>query len=212
MSKVDPRNKVGVIVHAVSNRILSNHTVKNIYGNVNYAKTFLQSLTDSRWGGKNAVWKLTVDFKMPSDKPALGVELMRVNVHRQHFTLRTVLANELNQLTRSDAISNCLCISAASLSPCSHLAVASPPLLPPSSSSRPLSPLNKVWTATAIAIGIVVVIITVRAAATTDAAVPTAKNSAATVRAGCHRSRIGGPVGGVVGDEGPNGCGNNEDS
>ena len=130
MSKVNPRYKVGVIVHAVSNRILSDHTMKNIYGNVNYVKMFLQSSTDSHWGGKNAVWKLTVDFKMPSDKPTLGVELMKVNVHQQHFTLRTVPANELNQLTCSGAISNCLCISAASLSPCSHLAVASPPLFP----------------------------------------------------------------------------------
>ena len=42
MPKVDPRNKVGAIVHAVSNIILSDHTTKNIYGNVNYAKTFLQ--------------------------------------------------------------------------------------------------------------------------------------------------------------------------
>ena len=42
MPKVDPRNKVGAIVHTVSNRVLSNHTAKNIYGNVNYAKTFLQ--------------------------------------------------------------------------------------------------------------------------------------------------------------------------
>ena len=41
MQKVDPRNKVGTIVHAISNRVLSNHTAKNTYGNVNYAKTFL---------------------------------------------------------------------------------------------------------------------------------------------------------------------------
>ena len=37
MPKVDPRNKVGT-----TNRVLSNHTTKNIYSNVNYAKTFLQ--------------------------------------------------------------------------------------------------------------------------------------------------------------------------
>ena len=42
MPKVDPRNEVGAIVHAVSNRVLSDHTAKNIFGNVNYAKTFLQ--------------------------------------------------------------------------------------------------------------------------------------------------------------------------
>jgi hypothetical protein len=37
MPKVDPRNKVGT-----TNRVLSDHTTKNIYSNVNYAKTFLQ--------------------------------------------------------------------------------------------------------------------------------------------------------------------------
>jgi len=56
---------------------------------------------------KNAIWKLTVDFEMPSDKPALGVELMRVNVNCQHCTLRPVLANELNQLAHAGAISDC---------------------------------------------------------------------------------------------------------
>jgi hypothetical protein len=41
--KVDPRNEVGAIVHAVSNRVLSDHhTAKNIYGNVNNVKTFFQ--------------------------------------------------------------------------------------------------------------------------------------------------------------------------
>jgi hypothetical protein len=42
MPKVNPRNKVGAIVHSVMNRVLSNHTRRNIYGNVNYAKTFIQ--------------------------------------------------------------------------------------------------------------------------------------------------------------------------
>ncbi len=42
MPKFDPRNEVGAIVHAISNRVLKDHTAKNIYGNVNYAKTFLQ--------------------------------------------------------------------------------------------------------------------------------------------------------------------------
>jgi hypothetical protein len=56
---------VGVIVQAVSNRVLSDHTVKNIYGNVNYAKTFLQGTVMNVFegrtpGGENAVWKLTV--------------------------------------------------------------------------------------------------------------------------------------------------------
>ena len=65
MPKVDPGNEVGAIVHAVSNRVLGDHAEKNIYGNVNYAKIFLQgtvvNVFDGRApGGKNAVWKLTV--------------------------------------------------------------------------------------------------------------------------------------------------------
>ena len=42
MPKVDPRNKVGTIVHAISNKVLSDHAAKNIYGNVKYANMFLQ--------------------------------------------------------------------------------------------------------------------------------------------------------------------------
>jgi hypothetical protein len=106
------RNKVGAIAHTISNRVLSDHTAKNLYGNVNYAKTFLQGTVmlffDRRTPGmKNAIWKLTVDFEVPTDKPALGVELMRVNVNCQHCTLRPVLANELNQLAHAGAISDC---------------------------------------------------------------------------------------------------------
>jgi hypothetical protein len=71
MPKVDPRNEVGTIIHAVLNRVLSNHTAKNIYGNVNYAKTFLQGTVINVFdghtpGGENAVWKLTVDFEVHS--------------------------------------------------------------------------------------------------------------------------------------------------
>ena len=32
MPKVNLRNEVGAIIHTVSNRVLSNHTAKNIYG------------------------------------------------------------------------------------------------------------------------------------------------------------------------------------
>ncbi len=68
MPKVDPRKEVGAIVHAVSNRVLSNHAAKNIKGNVNYAKTFLQgtvvNVFDRRTpGGKNAVWQLTIQLQ-----------------------------------------------------------------------------------------------------------------------------------------------------
>jgi len=86
MPKVNLRNKVGAIVHAISNRVLSDHTAKNIYGNINYAKTFLQgtvvNVFDGRApGGKNAIWKLMLNFEMLSKDPALGVEFMRVTIH-----------------------------------------------------------------------------------------------------------------------------------
>ena len=84
---------MGAIVHTVANRALSDHTAKNIFGNVNYAKYFLQGTVvgffDGRApGGKNAVWKLTVDFEMPSDGAAS--ELKRVDIHRQHCILGAV--------------------------------------------------------------------------------------------------------------------------
>jgi len=96
-TKKDLRNEVGAIVHAVANRALSDHTAKNIFGNVNYAKHFLQGTVvgffDGRApGGKNAVWKLTVDFEMPSD--GAEVELKRVDIHRQHCILGAVPAGK----------------------------------------------------------------------------------------------------------------------
>jgi hypothetical protein len=43
MLKVDLRNKVDMIVHAISKIVLGNHSAKNVYGNVNYAsKIFIQ--------------------------------------------------------------------------------------------------------------------------------------------------------------------------
>jgi hypothetical protein len=48
MPKASPRNKVGVIVHAILKNVLSNHTAKNIYGNENYSKTFIQSTGGGR--------------------------------------------------------------------------------------------------------------------------------------------------------------------
>ncbi len=77
---------MGVIVHAISKIVLGNHTTKNIYGIVNYAKTFVQSTIVNVFdghvlGGKNAVWKLMVDFEMPSDKKLPGIELKRVVIH-----------------------------------------------------------------------------------------------------------------------------------
>jgi hypothetical protein len=61
-TKVDGRNEVGAIVHAVANRVLRDHTAKNIFGNVDYSKHFLQGTVvgvfDGRapWG-KNVIWK-----------------------------------------------------------------------------------------------------------------------------------------------------------
>ena len=43
---------------------------------------------------KNAIWKLTVDFKMPSNNPGAEVKLKRVAVHRQHCILGPVLAGK----------------------------------------------------------------------------------------------------------------------
>jgi hypothetical protein len=108
-TKKDLRNEVGAIVHAVANRALSDHTAKNIFGNVNYAKHFLQGTVVGFFdgcapGGKNAAWKLTVDFEMPSD--GAEVELKRVDIHRQHCILGAVPAgtNPHCSMTFTDSI------------------------------------------------------------------------------------------------------------
>ena len=112
-TKVDWRNEVGAIVHAVANRVLSDHTAKNIFGNVNYSKNFLQGTVvgvfDGRApGGKNAVWKLTVNFEMPSNNPGTKIELKRVAVHQQHCILGPVPAgkNPPCSVTFTDSISD----------------------------------------------------------------------------------------------------------
>jgi hypothetical protein len=110
-TKKDPRDETGAIIHAVANRVLSNHTAKNIYGNVNYCKYFMQGTVvdvfDGRTtGGKNAIWKLTVDFEMPSDES--GLKLKRFIVNRQHCTLRPVPAGKNPQcsVTFTESIGN----------------------------------------------------------------------------------------------------------
>jgi hypothetical protein len=110
-TKKDPRNEVGAIIHAVANRALSSHTTENIFGNVNYAKHFLQGTVVGFFdgcapGGKNAGWKLTVDFKMPSD--GAEVELKRVVIHRQHCILGPVPAgkNPHCSVTFMDSLGN----------------------------------------------------------------------------------------------------------
>jgi hypothetical protein len=77
--------------------------------NVNYAKHFLQGKVVGFFGGcapggKNAVWKLTVDFKMPSD--GAEVELKRVDIHRQHCIIGAVPAgkNPHCSMTFTDSI------------------------------------------------------------------------------------------------------------
>ncbi len=45
-----------------------------------------------RAGGKNAIWKLTVDFEMPSD--GAKVDLKKVVIHRQHCILGPVPAGK----------------------------------------------------------------------------------------------------------------------
>jgi hypothetical protein len=108
-TKKDPRDKTGTIIHAIANRVLSGHTAKNIYGNVNYCKYFMQGTVvdvfDGRAPGeKNVIWKLTVDLEMPSDES--GLKLKRFVVNRQHCTLGPVLAgkNPLCSVTFTDPI------------------------------------------------------------------------------------------------------------
>jgi hypothetical protein len=43
---------VGAIVHTIANRALSDHTVKNIFGNVNYVKHYLQGTVVGFFDGR----------------------------------------------------------------------------------------------------------------------------------------------------------------
>jgi hypothetical protein len=81
--------EVGATVHAAANRVLSNHSARTIFGRANIDKHFLQgtvaNIFDGRApGGKNTVWKLAVDFKLPPDDKFGSVELKRVDIHHQH--------------------------------------------------------------------------------------------------------------------------------
>jgi hypothetical protein len=51
-TKKNPRDKTGTIIHAVANRVLSDHTAKNIYGNVNYCKDFMQGTVVDVFNGR----------------------------------------------------------------------------------------------------------------------------------------------------------------
>ena len=92
-TKKDPnqRDKEGVIVHALTltKWALGEHTTKNIFGNVDYNKTFIQGIIVNVFdghkpNGKNAVWVSRVNFMLPSDDPIGMVELKKVEIHRQH--------------------------------------------------------------------------------------------------------------------------------
>ena len=83
--KKDPRDKEGTIVHALVKLALGEHTAKNIFGNVDYNKTFIQGTVMNVFdgckpNGKNAVWVLRVDFMLPSDDPMAIVKLKRAEI------------------------------------------------------------------------------------------------------------------------------------
>lgn len=95
----DPRNRVGTIIHAVANRVLGDHTARNIFGPVNMFKTYMQgtvvNVFDGRApGAKNASWKLTVNFEMPNDDPLVRITTRTVAILRQHCTLGPVPAGK----------------------------------------------------------------------------------------------------------------------
>ena len=78
-TKVDGRKEVGAIVHAVANRVLSDHTAKNIFGNVNYSKQFLQGTVMGVFDGRapgGEECRLEAD-----DNLGIEIELKRVAVH-----------------------------------------------------------------------------------------------------------------------------------
>jgi hypothetical protein len=111
--KKDPRDEEGVIVHALSKWAVGEHTAGNIFGNVDYNKTFMEgtvvNVFDGRaTGAKNASWRLMVDFRMPSDEQGPGIESKRVEILRQHCLLGPVPAgnNPLCRTMFTDSIGN----------------------------------------------------------------------------------------------------------
>ncbi len=88
-TKKDPRDKESAIDHALAKWALCKPTAKNMFGNVDYNKTFVQGTVvnvfdGGKPNGKNAVWVLRVDFMLPSDDPMAVVELKRAEIHHQH--------------------------------------------------------------------------------------------------------------------------------
>jgi hypothetical protein len=110
--KKDPRDKEGVIVHALSKWAVVEHTARNIFGNVDYYnKTFMEGTVVNVFDGhatraKNASWRLMVDFCMPSDEQRPGIKSKRVEILFQHCLLGPVPAgkNPLCRTTFTDFI------------------------------------------------------------------------------------------------------------
>ena len=62
--KIALRNKVGLIVDTVVNRVLTSLTTNNLYGNTKYNKHFMQGtivnaygMGDTHRGRRNIIWK-----------------------------------------------------------------------------------------------------------------------------------------------------------
>jgi hypothetical protein len=68
--EVDPKERCGAVVHATANRVLGDKPAKNIYGNVNYCKHFLQGIVEEavdrrKEGGKVPVIYLKAKWTVP---------------------------------------------------------------------------------------------------------------------------------------------------
>ena len=60
MPPVDLRNVVGETVHTLANRVLGNHSVKNIYGNTNWCKYLMEvNIVNDAYNGHKAGAKNT---------------------------------------------------------------------------------------------------------------------------------------------------------
>jgi hypothetical protein len=111
--KKDPRDEKGVIVHALSKWAVGEHTARNIFGNVDYNKTFMEGTVVNVFdghamGAKNSSWRLMVDFRMPSNEQGPGIESKRVEILHQHCLLGPVPAgkNPFCRTTFTDSIGN----------------------------------------------------------------------------------------------------------
>ena len=86
---------------------------KNIFGPVDYMKTYVQGIVvaafDGRQSkGKNTVWMLWVNFEMPSDDPDVKVIVKVTEINHNHCILGWVLAGKdpLSQTLFTNLIGN----------------------------------------------------------------------------------------------------------